>query len=151
MKLAYDKKLDGYTTVQSNIMTEFSKRSSDGISLKYDDTNIKLVPLTQNPIDGVLLQDNEKVEYRLNDKTSYEYSLTYCGFKEDIIVSEYTGQTDFGFRLYTNGLILSEIEGEYYLTDEKGNIKANIGDVIIFTADEIYNGFGKMISETVID
>ena len=36
MKLAYDKSSDKYVTKQSNIMSAFSKRSVDGISLRYD-------------------------------------------------------------------------------------------------------------------
>lgn len=73
----------------------------------------------------------------MDNKTSLEYSLTYTGFKEDIVVSEYTGQTEYEFTLLTEGLALEKIDGSYYLVDEKGEIKANIGDVIIFTADTI--------------
>ena len=37
----------------------------------------------------------------MNDITSFVYELTYAGFKEDIVVEEYTGQTEYGiYALY---------------------------------------------------
>ncbi|MBO5911853.1 MAG: hypothetical protein J6Q76_00080 [Clostridia bacterium] len=53
--------------------------------------------------------DNETVSYYYDNKTTLEYSLTYTGFKEDIVVSEYTGQTEYHFLLETGGLTLGQI------------------------------------------
>ena len=69
--------------------------------------------------------------------------------KEDIIVSEYTGQTEYSFVLETNGLAVTEQYGSYFLTDGDGNVKATIGDVIIFTADERNNTLAGMTVETL--
>lgn len=66
------------------------------------------------------LIDDKTIGYQLDERTSLEYSLTYTGFKEDIVVSEYTGQTEYEFTLLTEGLTLEEIDGSYYLTDENG-------------------------------
>lgn len=98
---------------------------------------------------AVLLEDGKTVSYQWQDKTSLEYSLTYTGFKEDIVVEEYTGQTEYNFLLHTNGLKVEQIEGSYFLTDEDGNIRATIGDIIIFTADERNNTFGQLECEAV--
>ena len=85
----------------------------------------------------------------MNDITSFVYELTYAGFKEDIVVEEYTGQTEYEFTLFTNGLTLCEEYGSYYLADAEGNVEATIGDIIVFTADERNNTMGSMTCETV--
>ena len=100
-------------------------------------------------ITASLSSDKRTVTYSCGEKTAFEYSLTYTGFKEDIVVSEYTGQTEYYFLLNTNGLVLEKLDGSYYLTNGKGEIKAVIGDIIIFTADERNNAFGNMTHETV--
>ncbi len=95
--------------------------------------------------------DKKTISYNYDEKTNIEYSLTYTGFKEDIVVSEYNGQTEYDFTFYTNGLKLIEIEESFYLVDENNDIKAVLGDIIIFTADEKNNTMGRMVSETVVE
>lgn len=151
MKLEYDNYNEQFTTVESNIISGFPKKSSDGISLTCEDVNVKMIPITETYLTAVLSKDCEKVKYSLDKDTSYEYSLTYTGIKENIVVNKYTGQTEFDFKLYTNGLELTQIENEYFLKDSKGNIRVNIGDVIIFTKDNKNNALGSMTYETVID
>jgi len=107
-----------------------------------------LTPVTVSPT-AELKSDGKTVVYEYDAQTRYEYSLTYSGFKEDIIVSEYTGQTEYTFTLYTNGLTLTEDDGDFCLTDSEGNIKATLGSIIIFTADQQNNTFGSMTAETV--
>lgn len=53
--------------------------------------------------------------------------------------------------MYTNGLALEEISGSYFLVDDKGNIRASIGDIIIFTADERNNAFGEIVPTTIVE
>ena len=105
-----------------------------------------VLPVSSN---AILSSDRLKVSYPYGNKTTLEYSLTYTGFKEDIVVNEYTGQTEYSFVLCTGGLELSEQDGAWVLTDEDGNIKASVGDIIIFTADEANNTFGSLTAETV--
>ncbi len=147
-----------FVSTDHEISTTFSKNLSDGIELEYEDISIKLFPQTSTakstlstttmPIASVS-SDNKSVSYPIDTKTSYEYELTYAGFKEDIVVSEYTGVTEYNFILQTNGLTLTKIQESYFLTDEKGEIKANIGDIIVFTADERNNTMGSMTYQTV--
>ena len=141
----------------SPIETVFSKQLSGGISLAYKDVQIRMTP--QSPVsDGLHAQklslaslsaDGKTVSYPYGAYTSLEYSLTYAGFKEDIVVEQYTGQTEYSFLLSTGGLLLTEHNGSYFLADEKGEIKASIGDIIVFTADERNNTLGSMAAETV--
>ena len=136
---------------------------SDGISLSSEGINIKLIPslITTQPSEetsvinsvsndsNVTKLNDETVTYYFNNKTTLEYSLTYTGFKEDIVVSEYTGQTEYHFILETGGLTLTKINESYYLIDIDGNIKAALGDIIIFTSDERNNTLGWMSHITV--
>lgn len=141
----------GFISAQSPIRTVFPSRLSDGISLTYDGIEIEMIPeaASRTGTAAVLSGDGKKVTYAYGNRTALEYTLTYTGFKEDIVVEEYTGQTDFDFTLRTNGLILVSENGSYYLRDAAGKTKAALGDIIIFTADERNNAFGSMTHKTV--
>lgn len=155
----------GFETAANDTVTTFSAQFTDGIALEGNDTEIRLIPILPAPDLNATLSatdmaapaataqriDADTVAYPYDAKTTVEYSLTYTGFKEDIVVSEYTGQTEYPFRLLTNGLALEEIEGSFFLVDDEGNIKASIGDIIIFTADERNNAFGDIEPKTIIE
>ena len=158
-----------FLTAANDVITRFSANFTDGISLTGNGTELRLVPVlptasygsittttTATEIDGstnitAQLIDENTVGYYYDDATTVEYALTYTGFKEDIVVSEYTGQTEYPFRLYTNGLALEDIDGSYFLVDDSGDIQATIGDIIIFTADERNNDFGKIVPTTIVE
>ena len=148
-----EKLFDGsFRTAENNIVTTFSKTLSEGITLSHDDVVIKMIPsakFTTESSASSLSSDKKTVSYPYGNKTKLEYSLTYTGFKEDIVVEEYTGQTEYTFTLYTNGLFVTEIDGSFYLVDNEKNIKATIGDIIIFTADEKNNTVGSLSAQTV--
>lgn len=141
----------GYITANHEIITTFKNKLTEGISLEYNDVQVKLIPLfSANTTPVAELCDNGKtVTYDVDDATSFVYGLTYAGFKEDIVVEEYTGQTEYSFTLLTNGLSLCEEYGSYYLANGSGNVEACIGDIIVFTADERNNTVGSMTYETV--
>lgn len=141
----------GFVTADHEIVTTFESKLIDGITLEYNDVEIMLVPelgLSTMPT-AKLSSDGKVVTYETNGVTSFVYKLTYAGFKEDIVVEEYTGQTEYEFTLFTNGLTLCEEYGSYYLADSEGNVEATIGDIIVFTADERNNTMGSMTYETV--
>lgn len=146
----------GFQTADNNIITTFSQKITDGITLECDDIEIKMIPAVSslttasvNAANAALSSDGKSVNYLIDSKTSYEYELTYMGFKEDIVVNEYTGQTEYSFILYTNGLSPVEIGGSWFMEDADGSVKATVGDIIIFTADERNNTFGSMSWQTV--
>ena len=141
----------GFVTADHEIVTTFDSKLTEGISLEYNDVEIKLVPELSSGIEptAILSSDSKAVTYEMNDITSFVYKLTYAGFKEDIVVEKYTGQTEYKFTLFTNGLTLCEEYGSYYLADAEGNVEATIGDIIVFTADERNNTMGSMTYETV--
>ena len=135
-------------------VTAFPRELANGITLESESAQIKMIPILPENSTTVLNHmarrvDEDTVAYTYDSATQLEYQLTYAGFKEEIVVSEYTGQTEYHFFLYTNGLALTQLDGGYYLTDEAGNIQGTIGDIIVFTADERNNTFGQLQAETV--
>lgn len=154
-----------YETAKGGAIAKFPEELKDGINLEGNDTEISLVPhvpILENDVNMLDVSntneeefveriDNKTISYEYDDNTTIEYSLTYTGFKEDIVVREYTGQTEYEFTLYTNGLKLKKIEDSYYLVDENSVIKATIGDIIIFTADEKNNTIGTLEAEEIVE
>lgn len=135
----------------NDIISSFGKKLSDGIELSHKDIVAKLTPLFGVDALAALSFDRNNVTYKIDSKTQVKYSLTYMGYKEDIIVNEYTGQTEYSFYLDTNGLEVVNEYGSYFLADENGKHRASIGDIIIFTADEKNNTFAEMTVEPVTE
>ena len=142
-----------YSAADHMINVDFGSELSAGINLEYSDTKVIMNALTED--DSIsyanLSDDGKRISYSINDKTEYVYSLTYTGIKEEIIVSEYTGQTEYEFVLHTFGLHPERVDDSVFLADEDGKIKLFIGDVIVFTADEKNNGFGDLFFESIIE
>ncbi len=146
---ASDKNDGSYVTQDNSIITTFGEDISKGICLDFENISVKMEPVGFKSKKAKLSDDGKKIEYSINNNISIEYSLTYTGVKEDIVVKKYTGQTEFEFYLYTGGLELFKNNEQYYLRDALGEIKVNIGDVIIFTADERNNAMGEMKYEII--
>lgn len=142
-----------FRTKANSVVTSFPASLSDGITLSGNGVTLRLVAPPPTGITALSHSarrvDKNTISYTYDSKTTIEYALTYTGFKEDIVVSEYTGQTEYPFILYTNGLNLTEIDGSYYLTDEAGTAQASIGDIIVFTADERNNTLGTLQATTI--
>ena len=166
----------GYFTADTDVVSLFPKNLSDGIRLTYENSEIelRLVPefsatvlsaqptvpqqavnaltdteLAQISATASTTNEGKSVAYVYDASTILEYTPTYNGFKEDIVVSEYTGQTEYTFRLYTGGLKLVGQGEEFRLVGADGETRAYLGDIIIFTADERNNTFGSMTAETI--
>lgn len=152
ISLEISKDKDGsFKAADHMIKASFGNDISEGIGLEYDDIRIEMTAKAKNNVkaEAELSDEGKKLAYAVDDKTSYVYSLTYCGIKEDIVVSEYTGQTEYEFTLKTNGLHPVKIDESVFLADNDEEINASIGDIIIFTADNRNNAFGDLQFETV--
>ena len=122
ISLEISKDKDGsFKAADHMIKATFGNDLSEGIGLGYDGVRIKMTAKTvSGEKESVgLSSDGKKLTYAVDGKTSYVYSLTYCGIKEDIVVSEYTGQTEYEFTLNTNGTLR--------LADDKGTVKLVVG------------------------
>lgn len=138
----------GYRTEKGNTQVSFPENIAYGISVSGNGGSVRLVP--NGIFSAVSQQDEYNVSYVYDDKTTIDYSLTYTGVKENIVVREYTGRTEYEFTLYTGGLELKNSDGSYYLADENGEKWGSIGDIIIFTADGKNNTVSRMTHETVV-
>ena len=128
---------DYFVTESNDIVSSFSKMLSEGIDVSYKNTKIELTPLfMEKDTEGVLSESRKTVSYDVGNRISVEYSLTYMGVKEDIIVDEYNGVNTYEFILKTNGLTPREIDGSYFLVNDKDEFIVSLGDVFILTADE---------------
>lgn len=110
----------GFISAQSDIECRFSADISRGIGIRRGAVAVMMLP--DDAVDGtaVLSTDGKEVTYLVDDSTVYRYSLTYTGYKEEIIVSEYTGQTKYVFRYLTDGLSLEQTGDCYGFVDGNG-------------------------------
>ena len=151
----------GFTTGDHRLSISFPEKADSGISLDTGKYVITATPVTENgtavKTDSSCLSDTDAIVYRKDSKTSYEYIITYSGYKENIVVSEYTGQTDYYFRIETDGLLLVASEGDptrgagLELKDADGRTVARIGNIIVFSSDNRNNTFGSISFETVTE
>ena len=141
---------NAYVTEANSIITEFPHDLSDGISMRFDNYFINMTPTfgIQNQNSAVYCEDDETVTYVCDESTSIVYALTYAGYKEDIVVNEYTGVTEYSFMLDTDGLQLVSENGSLNLRNSEG-VVACLGDVIIFSATERNNTTGTMSYEVI--
>ncbi len=152
---------NGFTTGDHFIYAEFPEKIESGILLRAGDYNVKTYPVseagTEIASSSAYLKNETKIVYTQNKTTSYEYNITYSGYKENIVVSEYTGQTDYYFRIETDGLLLVASEGDpsrgagLELKDAEGRTAARIGNIIVFSSDNRNNIFGSVGFETVTE
>ena len=148
--------ISAFVSKANDIKASFPTNLRDGVSLVHEGVNVKMVyapagvTISSFSSIGSISNDNYSVSYPIDSKTSIEYALTYNGFKEDIVVSEYTGQTEYSFVLYTDGLAVEKIGENIFLINNEGDICVNIGDVVVFTADERNNFMGTMSFDEIV-
>ena len=100
------------------------------------------------------LTNDDSVLYKdvFDEYTDIEYTYNYDGVQEDIILEKYNGKNTFDFEVTTGGLTLYEDKGTLLLSDESGEVKASLGEVVVFSADSKNNTFGDFeITEKVRD
>lgn len=119
-----------------------------GIVVNSDELNITMKPLTDKigrSLSPAKKTADDTVVYSdvFDSSTDIEYTYTYSGVKENIILESYNGKNSFDYEVTTGGLSLYEDKGTLLLADESGEVKATLGEVIVFSADNKNNTFGK--------
>lgn len=119
-----------------------------GIAVHSDELNITMKPLTDSigrSLSTAVQTEEDTVLYSdvFDSSTDIEYTYTYSGVKENIILESYNGKNSFDYEVTTGGLTLYEDKGALLLADENGEVKATLGEVIVFSADNKNNTFGK--------
>lgn len=122
---------------------------SSGIAVDDEELNLLMRPISNNNLVRVLSvgkksgEESVKYEDVFDEYTDIEYTYTYDGVKGDIILEKYNGTNKFDFELLTNGLELCEDKGVLLLKDNNGNVRAVIGEIVVFSADNKNNTMGK--------
>ena len=119
-----------------------------GIAVHSDELNITMKPLTDSigrSLSTAVQTEEDTVLYSdvFDSSTDIEYTYTYSGVKENIILESYNGKNSFDYEVTTGGLTLYEDKGTLLLADENGEVKATLGEVIVFSAHNKNNTFGK--------
>lgn len=119
-----------------------------GIAVNSDELNITMKPLTDSigrSLSTAVQTEEDTVLYSdvFDSSTDIEYTYTYSGVKENIILESYNGKNSFDYEVSTGGLSLYDDKGTLLLADENGEVKATLGEVIVFSADNKNNTFGK--------
>lgn len=119
-----------------------------GIAVTDDELNITMKPLTDKigrSLSPAKKTADDTVVYSdvFDSSTDIEYTYTYGGVKENIILESYNGKNSFDYEITTGGLTLHEDKGTLLLADESGDVKATLGEVIVFSADNKHNTIGK--------
>lgn len=119
-----------------------------GIAVIGDELNITMKPLADKigrSLSPAVKTADDTVVYSdvFDSSTDIEYTYTYSGVKENIILESYNGKNSFDYEVTTGGLTLYEDKGTLLLADENGEVKATLGEVIVFSADNKNNTFGK--------
>lgn len=119
-----------------------------GIAVIGDELNITMKPLADKigrSLSPAVKTADDTVVYSdvFDSSTDIEYTYTYGGVKENIILESYNGKNSFDYEITTGGLSLYEDKGTLLLADESGDVKATLGEVVVFSADNKNNTFGK--------
>lgn len=120
-----------------------------GVSLKDEEVNVSMKPIpsvmSKRALSVGKQKDENSVVYEdvFDNFTDIVYTFTYDGVKEDIVLEKYNGKNTFDFEVITGGLSLEEEKGALLLKDENGEVKATMGEIVIFSADNKNNTFGE--------
>lgn len=125
---------NGYTTISNDIGVLLPADPASGIGMSYAGYDITIVPIegslckpAQNNGTSILYPDY------FGTGMSLMYTPSLDGLKEDIVLSHYTGITTFSFRLFTDGLLLQQENGRYYLgQSQDADMRIDMGDVVAF-------------------
>ncbi len=150
-----------FVNADNDIRTYFPKtlQSKTGIILEKENIKIEISPVsvtgrnkTAYKSEAVTPSKTKKtaaikdwkkaydvVEYSgvFGNGTILRYTPQFDGYKEDIILNEYTGVNQFRFRIQTNGLSLIQEEGRCYFVDpQTGDTLAHIGEILVHDSSE---------------
>ena len=116
----------GYTNPNNDITAFYPDNISMGISLSYNGYTIRTTPVITGKSAGnaILLQGSKniapgKITYAnvFGNGTSIEYTQTFTGFKEVIIINQQINQSKFTFNVFSGGLSLRKDGGRVLFVD----------------------------------
>ena len=151
--------LVGFSNVKNDIRVSYPNNIAMGITARYGDYNIRMTPIIPDGAsagsgvlganDGSTVSDKVTYSGVFGSGTRVEYTQTFAGFKEIIILENDVGISDFSFNLITGGLYIEERGGKLALVDPStDSTAATLGSLVIW--DSEYNYYpGEYSFETV--
>lgn len=129
----------GYVNEENdiNVRLPYAITKDTGIELSYRDYSIEFIPLnTEELITKANRKKEDTVVYNnaFGEGVSLEYTAQFSGIKENIILSSNVGVFDFAFTVKTHGLYLKTLGDYAVLYNNKDEMIAEIGGLIIFDA-----------------
>ena len=125
-----------YVTNDNDIKTFFPKSLTDnrGIIIQALDHIIELSPCSFN--ECPIVEENGTVLYNevFGDATSIKYTPSYSGFKEDLILNEYSGNK-FSYIIEIGDLNIVQENGSISLRKENGDSFAKISPLFVYDSD----------------
>lgn len=120
-KIKYNN-LTYYSNTQNNIVSYLPQYLTDGIFMDIDGYKLSIQPLGSSSKKAKAGKDNIVYEEAYGPSTSLKYSVLYSGLKEEVILSKYTGITEFSFLLDLGNCILKELDDDcLYIFDNEAN------------------------------
>lgn len=121
--------IGGYTMADNNVDVVFPLIITRGIRYSGNGMSFNMTPVSD--VKAIArLSNNNSVIYKdvFGEYTSLEYTPTLSGFKEDIILEQYFGKTEFHFTLATDNLTVYKENNSYYLvpSTESGEEQSKI-------------------------
>ncbi len=123
-----------YVNAENDINTYFPTKISNkkGIKLASSDISISMYPSTSS--ESNVVEDNNVIYYDnvFGEYTSLRYKTIFTGFKEDIVLEKYVGNT-FKFIIDAGGLIPSAENGSIQLKNDKGEVCAELSPIYVYS------------------
>ena len=123
-----------YVPKQSDLEIEFSQSIGNGIKTIIGNDSFSLTPLFVSSTEGKaeISEDSKRVTYLCNDNVSLEYTLSYQGYKENIILESKPQSNSFDFSFDSESLYLQNAEERLVIIDQNKELLADIGDIIVY-------------------
>ncbi len=135
-KYALRGKTYAYALTDHSMHQYFPAQIQNGVLVEVNGHYVQMVPqstYTSLIVQTAKMQNNVLLyEDVFGAGIDIRYTPVSSGLKEDIVLASYTGVRSFSFLFRTNGLFMTEMEGEYHLTDENGMPCASLGKVLVY-------------------
>lgn len=143
--------VNGNNDIKTYLPNDLNK---NGVVLETKQLKIEMSPITTSGAFSTKQLSAQKSNYTVDgynkssvnyigvfgESTSIRYTPLFDGFKEDIILSKYTGNNTFAFTVNTYGLSLQKTaEGKYVFVDPTTDIiKAEMSELFIYDSTPEY-------------
>lgn len=148
----------GYTNPHNDINVFYPDDFSMGITITHGSYSIRMMPnspdlisagkavrtrSSKNTVPDVITYDNV-----FGDDTYIEYTQTFDGFKETIVLEKAIGKSTFSFSVSTNGLTLLSDNGSIYILDETSDkIVGKLNELYIWDSEgSFYEGYYSLLT-----